>query len=335
MTESAHGREHSRRAYTSRPWYNKGMNQNALDPPTGHPHPARWLLLWTAVVFCWSILAATLLLLAVMLILGVREVGVYGAIMLVGAAAIALGRCARLAIPHIRAAVSHVKPRFSLQALMVATALCAIAFAWIGNWLRQVQKERQIVDKIIARGGSISWENPTQRWAYPRLGISGVLALGRLDYVILNNHGPGNRRPVTKAELKMISGLRFSRLSLTFTDVTDADLEELRQFPHLKSFDAQMTPIGDQGMRHLACLDELEEIDLWGTQITDEGIAVLSRLPNLHTLSVNRTPVTDRAIDDLKRMKCLKNVGLYKTKVTPEKVEELRRVLPNCMVHYK
>src|SRR5688572_1940024 len=98
-------------------------------------------LSWTAVVFCWSLFAACLVLLVCLLILRVTEVGPYGAVLLLGAAAILLARCAWFAAPRVRAIAGRVKPRFSLRTLLVATAVGGIALAWFGNWLRDEQRQ--------------------------------------------------------------------------------------------------------------------------------------------------------------------------------------------------
>lgn len=70
-------------------------------------------------------------------------------------------------------------------------------------------------------------------------------------------------------------------LSLNFSRITDAGMENLKGLTSLTSLKLDYTKITDAGLVHLKGLTKLQFLSLSGTKITDAGVAELEKaLPN-------------------------------------------------------
>jgi hypothetical protein len=88
-------------------------------------------------------------------------------------------------------------------------------------------------------------------------------------------------------------------LDLSQTQVTDADLEYVRELPQLRWLAVSETMATDAGLAHLSGLTRLQNLNLGETQVTDAGLVHLHRLLQLRVLSVQRTPVTESGVTSL------------------------------------
>ncbi len=285
----------------------------------------RRLVPWAARLFVRMVLGATFVLTLIQLANGVAEVGPTGIVLLAIAAAIVLGRGMRLAAPSIGAALKRIRIRFSLRTLLIMTMIAGLGLAWIGNRVRHVRQQRQLVRTAYDHGFLVGFDDSVAEWAYGRFGMNGALACGDLDIVCKNT-------PIADGDLEALSGLRFLSLSLNRSNITDDQIVRWTPPRALVSFEAQATGLGDKSAEHLARFEQLEEIDLHGTKISDEGVSHLARLPRLYALGLRKTTITDAAIKDLAKMKQLRVLKVWQTSMTPEGVEELRRALPECIV---
>src|SRR5258708_4348992 len=75
--------------------------------------------------------------------------------------------------------------------------------------------------------------------------------------------------------------------------ITDAALEELKEFKSLQDLDLRYTQITDEGLKHLRELRSLETLYLDFTRGTDAGLQELKELRSLRLISLIRTQVTD------------------------------------------
>jgi hypothetical protein len=217
-------------------------------------------------------------------------------------------------------------PRFGLRTLLLAVAVCGIALAWLGNLIRDVHYQRQILDGAFSRGYGVTVDGSVTRWMYQTVGMNGALALRALDYVSMERRTTAIRGQ----DLEALSGLRYKRLSLNQCLVTDDEFTRLKPFSGLKQFDAQGTALGDKALQHLAQFQDLQDIDVRWTKVTDRGIPHLTRLRKLRTAILINTPITDRSVASLQSMKQLRYLFVHGTSITPKGVAELRLALPDC-----
>ena len=85
---------------------------------------------------------------------------------------------------------------------------------------------------------------------------------------------------------------RMTSISFYETQVTDADLGDLKGLTRLFWLDLNRTQVTDDGLEHLKGLTSLKVLTLSGTQITDAGLEHLKGLSNLRTLSLVNTQTT-------------------------------------------
>lgn len=280
----------------------------------------RRLATWSARTFFRLALFAALLLIVFALGQGVTEVGFSGRLLLGISAALVIGLGLRRAVPRIR---------FRLRTLLIAMLVCGISLAWLGNKIREVREEQQILNRVRAGGFSISvtqwYSNWMPRWVTRGFGLSAALATGSLDCVAKN-------RGVQDEDLQALAGLRFCQLSVSFSNVTDDQIVRTPLPPNLKCFSAQRTALGHRALERIADCQNLEALEMYGTQVTDDGVAHLVQMPNLYLLGLEKTPLTDGAVKHLKQMQQLRVLRIWQTNITPEAMNELRQALPNCVI---
>jgi hypothetical protein len=171
--------------------------------------------------------------------------------------------------------------QFSIRSLLVLVFVVALPCSWLGV---KIEQQREVTAMREA-GWLVNFEPEGPPWLRKVLGVE---LAGNVVYV-------GN-----------------------ICSATDADLERLKAFPHLRrveagSFDVRSAcqrggPITDAGLQHLRGLNELKDLSLAGTRITDAGLQQI------------RTRTT------------LEELGLSDTQVTSEGVAKLQKALPNCKI---
>ena len=303
-------------------------NSNLMERASARS--TRQLVFWAARIFSRLVLGSTILLLLSLAILGVSELSQAGLALLFLATGVLAWHGGRRAWPYLSPLLSRVPVRFSLRSLIIATLAGGIGMAWCGNWLRAIRVQRQALDQLGARGYMFTFDgDPWAGWAYEQFGMSGVIAVGGIETIALED------REVEAADLIAMERLHFQGLYLLRCTVTDDQVLLMRPNSHLRHFEAPGCPLGDRTLAHLSKFEKLETIDLHSTTlITDDGIAPLQQLAYLKVLSVPRTPLTDKSIGQLKAMKQLETLAVSRTAITPAGIQELRRALPNCTIVY-
>ena len=81
-------------------------------------------------------------------------------------------------------------------------------------------------------------------------------------------------------------------VDLRGTEVTDADLKDLKDFKSLRMLTLRQTGVTDAGLKELKELKNLDWLDLSTTKVTDAGLSELKELKNLRVLQLSGTPVT-------------------------------------------
>jgi uncharacterized membrane protein/mono/diheme cytochrome c family protein len=79
------------------------------------------------------------------------------------------------------------------------------------------------------------------------------------------------------------------------TAVTNASLDTLKQFTHLRALHLEETHINGDGLAKLASLSQLTYLNLSGTEVTKESVQPLSSMKNLRHLYLYNTPAEPAA----------------------------------------
>lgn len=161
--------------------------------------------------------------------------------------------------------------------------------------------------------------------------------------------GAAQDRPQRSAEqLQAIAAIRAAggqvleiaqndpRLDVAFhlasDEITDEDLQPLRQLNDVVHLNLRGTKITDAGLQHIAHLDQLARLHLERTAIGDEGLRHLAKLTSLTYLNLYGTKVTDAGLKHLEGLKNLRRLYLWQTDVSDAAVAALKQALPELEV---
>jgi hypothetical protein len=208
-------------------------------------------------------------------------------------------------VSFVLALVFRWRFQFSVRSLLVLVLAVALPCSWLAVEMKKAGEERRAVAAIEKLGGLVDWDDNAllpPRWLWSVLG----------DDFFNNVVGVG----------------------LDGTKVSDAGLEKLKRFGHLRWLFLGSTSVGDAGLKHFQGLSRLQWLDLNGTHVSDAGLEKLKPLRELEWLDLNGSTVSDAGLDHLKGFNQLRWLGLIRTQVTVEGVKRLQQALPKCQIVY-
>lgn len=261
--------------------------------------------------------------------------------------------------------------RFSLRTLLIFTAICAIAAAWLAKTVERKRNERKAADAIVKLGGRVTYDYqndpnwvPGPHWydglksvddkrkqtaQKPSLVKSYLSEVTTVD--LLSGHTATDADLVwlkllpklrdlslggsafTDAGLATVKELTdLESLTLADTAVTDGGLVNIEGLSLLRALNLYDTRIGDPGLAHLKGLARLDWLVLTKTKITDVGIQNLIGLQRLSYLDLEDTTVSDVGLQTLQSLPRLRFLILRGTPVTKSGIANLRKAVPNCEV---
>lgn len=115
-------------------------------------------------------------------------------------------------------------------------------------------------------------------------------------------------------EIAKLGGL--NSLSLSMSNISDANLRTLQGLSNLNSLTLSMNQLTDAGMSAIGRFSNLQTLSLGSNGITDAGLANLAGLTQLNSLHLDQTQVTDAGLKHLANMINLQTLGLTNTRVT-------------------
>ena len=131
-------------------------------------------------------------------------------------------------------------------------------------------------------------------------GVKELKSLTDLKKLDIGFHNNSSDQVVEQlAQLKSLTNL--NRLSLSWTNVTDAGLVQLKGLTNLRELDLSFTRVTDAGLVHLKGLTKLKTLFLGGKNITDAGLVHLKEMTNLQKLTLRGTKITDAGVAELQK----------------------------------
>lgn len=108
-------------------------------------------------------------------------------------------------------------------------------------------------------------------------------------------------RSITSEQIALLREIeeQLVWLNLSFTDITDSQLEEVSGLSNLRALYLNNTTVTDDGLEKLSPLAKLRLLSIVGTRATDRSIATFARLKNLNSLYLYKTNVTSEGISKL------------------------------------
>jgi hypothetical protein len=178
--------------------------------------------------------------------------------------------------------------QFSLRSLLVLTVVVAIPFSWLAVEMKRAREQREVAKGILKFGVGFGYD-----YQLPRLS---------------NAQAP----PPAPDWLRSLLGNDFfaniAGVILVGRQVTDRDVEPLKELTQLQQLCLERTQVTDAGLEHLKSLTGLQSLCLIHMQVTDAGVEHLKGLSSLRLLVLEDTNVTDKG------------------------VKELQQALPNCKI---
>jgi hypothetical protein len=142
--------------------------------------------------------------------------------------------------------------QFSLRSLMLATVVCAVVFGWLGKRVDETRREEVAVWNILKAAGDVEFHDIDG----PSWLTRHFLRVSKVDF---------GRTQVTDADLEYLKELnRLRELRLDFNDVTGTGLRHLKDQTALGSLHLDYTEIVDVELVHLEELTQLKELSLDG-----------------------------------------------------------------------
>jgi Leucine-rich repeat (LRR) protein len=182
--------------------------------------------------------------------------------------------------------LTKLKPKwrwlqFSIRTMLVIVTVSCVA---LSVWVAPAERQRRAVKAIEALEGTVYYAH---------------------------DEAASDSFPLTflRRWLPQVYFDQIKEISLSATQVTDADLAHLDGLTSLEILWLGTTQVTDAGLPQLQGLTSLRELSLWDTQVTDAG------LPHLHGLT------------------SLRQLWLRETQVTDAGIGQLRTALPNCSIH--
>ncbi len=188
---------------------------------------------------------------------------------------------------------------------LAALASCVVLMAASLVAIR-VQQDWEMESIVDSHGGRIRWivDRRFPAWALPLLPKALRHTFCSTAYMLFDRRSPAKWSFTDDKWIELHTQLAPYRgriVSLFFdgTDIGNATLSTLREYPNLIHAGLSGTRVSDTGLAHLAGLSKLRSLTLDGTPITEEGLAHLRTLTNLTDLSVVNTGLPESALMSL------------------------------------
>jgi internalin A len=111
--------------------------------------------------------------------------------------------------------------------------------------------------------------------------------------------------------------------------VTETDMRELAQLPHLTHLDLSLTRVTDEGMLELKNAPGIEDLNLYYAElVTDEGMSAIKGWRKLKRLNVRGAKISDTTLEHISAIQSLESVNVGFALVTDVGLERLTS-LPN------
>jgi hypothetical protein len=123
-------------------------------------------------------------------------------------------------------------------------------------------------------------------------------------------------------------------VSLRGTDVSDAGLQHLKDFPKLSFLALFGTRVSNSGIQQLDRLTHLSGLSLGGGQMGDAALEHVKKLKGLTFLHLEGPNFTDAGMEQLTGLTNLEWLQLVETGVTEAAVNKLEKALPKLKVYF-
>lgn len=172
----------------------------------------------------------------------------------------------------------------------------------------------------------------TQRWASMGWAVSFDDA-GRITTATSDFDRDLSGSEFQVAELHDLASLDFTHSLLTDVQFAQYRLQN-RALANLQALNLNGTQVGDAAVGELAQFPELTDLNLSGTNLTDAGLAGLAPLKKLTALNLSLTDISDEGLCAIKQLRGLRSINLALTAVSEAGATKLQENLPGVTIVY-
>ncbi len=244
------------------------------------------------------------------------------------------------------AVVARWRFQFSIRTLLVLVLAVAMPFSWLAVEMKKAREQRKAINTIVQAGGFVRYDHeiaaspscsPAPGWLRS---LAGDDLCSDVAEVFIGIRVP---TPSEHLNLKTGSGgVYTTSLSLScfwgrkveYPRISDAELGRcLENLPELQSLTLSWVDVTDAGLTQVKGLRHLKSLILTeNSVITDAALDSLTGLAELQELWLMETQVTDTGLERLKELSQLKVLELRGSRVTDTGVKKLHQALPNCTI---
>ena len=205
-------------------------------------------------------------------------------------------------------AVFQWRCQLSIRSVLVLVTAVAIPCGWLASETELARRQREMVETIREHGGRVLY-----------------------DYQKPFGTRAEQNEPTGPRWLRNLLGDNFfsevENAWIRSSDVTDADLANVKYLPELTALNLSNTNITDAGLVHFETLSQLKVLFLEDTKITGAEMGHLEGLTHLEDLSLTRCKVTSAGLEQIARLTQLRSLSLHGTNVANGSLVHLKRLL--------
>lgn len=200
-------------------------------------------------------------------------------------------------------------PRFGLRTLLALMVVSGLLFAWMGNFVVRVHRQRSVVNQLQVLGGTVLYVDS----------YTGVKRTKEIPF----------GQKIVQAIVGDDAFATVWRVSFQGdTKATDKDLALLTQLPDLRMVDLQGPNFTEEGLKYVCQVPELRVLHLTDVDLKADTLACLQAADRLTSLMLIELTMTDETLRPLSTLPKLEQIFLFEANVTSAVLEPLAG-LPN------
>jgi hypothetical protein len=139
----------------------------------------------------------------------------------------------------------------------------------------------------------------------------------------------------TKPKIRYFVSIKTSADGLKPSEVTDADLQLLKDIPRIFSLELASPHVSDDGLQILKHLDDLQFLILDSNKLTDRGMKAIGELKQLRNLSLQVSKLTDKGLNELHALNKLEFLDIRHFDLSDAAIAQLKQKLPQLSKNAK
>ncbi len=234
-----------------------------------------------------------------------------------------------------------MRPRFSLQLLLILFTIIAVVLGGAANFVWQVKSQVQRHKAAVARiegleyhfGGATNEEDYRDQSLFAKISRAWIDQDAYVFGMPICFYGPESPEKIQQALQASRDLFGLPSLSLRIERLDCETIERLQQVKNLRELDIECAEIDPEASSRLSVLYAIERLTLF-KPVSDEVIEAISKLPHLQRLEIDVSRVSKSGATHLGNLYCQDNRSPVITLCNNSPSLEATRALCNtCCLH--